>query len=177
MSSFTPEVAQALLQVELTSITAERPVTRAVIAAIPPDKGDYTPDPITRSAIELAWHIVMAENRFLEAVLNSVFDLTPRPRPETITTAAQVNAWYDERLPGLLERLKTVSGEDLTKLIDFRGIMKFPAVVFLRIGLNHTVHHRGQLSMYLRPMGAAVPSIYGESYDARTAREAREAGR
>ena len=177
MSSFTPEVAQALLQVELPSITAERPVTRAVIAAIPPDKGDYTPDPITRSAIELAWHIVMAENRFLEAVLNSVFDLTPRPRPETITTAAQVNAWYDERLPGLLERLKTVSGEDLTKLIDFRGIMKFPAVVFLRIGLNHTVHHRGQLSMYLRPMGAAVPSIYGESYDARTAREAREAGR
>ena len=42
--------------------------------------------------------------------------------------------------------------------------------------LNHTIHHRGQLSMYLRPMGAAVPSIYGESFDARTAREAAGGG-
>ena len=33
------------------------------------------------------------------------------------------------------------------------------------IGLKHSIHHRGQLSMYLRPMGAKVPSIYGESYD------------
>jgi uncharacterized damage-inducible protein DinB len=88
-----------------------------------------------------------------------------------------VNAWYDERLPRSLERLKAVSSDDLAKPIDFRGLFKFPAVVFLRIGLNHTIHHRGQLSMYLRPMGAAVPSIYGESYDARTAREAREQGR
>ena len=177
MSEFTPEQAQVLLAVELSSIEAERPVTRSVIAAIPPDKCDYTPDPVTRSAIELAWHIVMAENRFLEAVIDGAFDLTPRPRPEAIRTPADVNAWYDERLPRLVERLKAVPGAGLAKLIDFRGILKFPAVVFLRIGLNHTVHHRGQLSMYLRPMGAVVPSIYGESYDARTAREARAAGR
>jgi uncharacterized damage-inducible protein DinB len=173
---FSPEQAQLLLAVELPSLTAERPVTRAVIAAIPPDKCDYTPDPVTRSAIELAWHIVSAENRFLEAVADGAFDLTPRPRPDTIRTPADVNAWYDERLPRLLERLKAVPGEELAKLVDFRGILKFPAVVFLRIGLNHSIHHRGQLSMYLRPMGAAVPSIYGESFDARTAREAREAG-
>jgi uncharacterized damage-inducible protein DinB len=59
--------------------------------------------------------------------------------------------------------------------IDFRGILQFPAVVFVTIGLNHTIHHRGQLSMYLRPMGAKVPSIYGESYDARQAREQGQA--
>lgn len=175
MSPMTPEVAKMLLAVELPSVSAERPATRSVIAAIPPEKGDYTPDPVTRSAIELAWHIVSAENRFLEAVADGAFDLTPRPRPEEIRTPADVNAWYDERLPRHLERLKSVSGEDLARPIDFRGVLKFPAVVFLRIGLNHTIHHRGQLSMYLRPMGAAVPSIYGESYDARTAREAKEA--
>jgi uncharacterized damage-inducible protein DinB len=177
MSVLTPESAQVALAMELPSISAERPVTRAVIAAIPPDKAHYTPDPITRSAIELAWHIVAAENRFLEAVVEGAFDLTPRPRPDTIRSPAEVNAWYDERLPRLLERLEAVSAEDLAKPIDFRGVLQFPAVVFLRIGLNHTIHHRGQLSMYLRPMGAAVPSIYGESYDARAAREARQAGR
>src|SRR5262245_38592096 len=176
-NSLTPEHAQAILHGEVATLSVERPTTRAVIAAIPPDKCDYTPDPITRSAIELAWHIVSAENRFLEAVIDGAFDLTPRPRPEAMRTPADVNDWYDERLPGLLERLKGVPGEQLVKPIDFRGILKFPAVTFLRIGMNHSIHHRGQLSMYLRPMGASVPSIYGESYDARTAREAREAGR
>jgi uncharacterized damage-inducible protein DinB len=43
-----------------------------------------------------------------------------------------------------------------------------------QVALNHSIHHRGQLSMYLRPMGAAVPSIYGERYDAREARERAE---
>ena len=174
---FTPEKAQVLLGSEQSSIKVEWPVTKSVIAAIPPDKSDYTPDPVTRSAIELAWHIVSAENRFLEAVCEGAFDLTPRPRPDDVRTPADVTAWYDERLPRLIERLGAVPAEGLAKLVDFRGILKFPAVTFLRIGLNHTIHHRGQLSMYLRPMGAAVPSIYGESFDARTAREAREAGR
>ena len=174
---FTPERAQILLSAELSAAKVEWPVTKSVIGAIPPDKGDYTPDPVTRSAIELAWHIVMAENRFFEAVADGAFDLTPRPRPETIRTPADVNAWYEERLPRLVERLSALPADALAKPIDFRGILKFPAVVFLRIGLNHTIHHRGQLSMYLRPMGAAVPSIYGESYDARTARESRQAGK
>ena len=58
----------------------------------------------------------------------------------------------------------------LVKMIDFRGVFKFPAVNFLQVGLNHSIHHRGQLTMYLRPMGAKVPSIYGESYDSARAK-------
>jgi uncharacterized damage-inducible protein DinB len=58
----------------------------------------------------------------------------------------------------------------LTRPIDFRGIITLPAIAFLSIGLNHSIHHRGQLSMYLRPMGANVPAIYGESHDSAQAR-------
>jgi uncharacterized damage-inducible protein DinB len=177
MSALTPEQSQTILMVELASIAAERPVTRSVIAAIPPDECDYAPDPIMRSAIELAWHIVMAENRFLDAVAAGAFDLTPRPRPEEVRTPSDVNAWYDERLPRNLERLKAIPGDALAKKIDFRGILSLPVVSFLRVGLSHTIHHRGQLSTYMRPMGAPVPSIYGESYDARRAREALAAAR
>jgi uncharacterized damage-inducible protein DinB len=68
--------------------------------------------------------------------------------------------------------LKGLSGDQLVKTIDFRGIFQFPAVSYIQIGLNHSIHHRGQLTMYLRPLDAKVPSIYGESYDARMAREA-----
>jgi uncharacterized damage-inducible protein DinB len=172
----TPDQAVLILRsVGLPTIKAENPVTRSVIAAIPADKMDYRPDPVTRSAIELAWHIVSAENRFLEAVSAGAFDLSPRDRPASVRTPEDVGRWHDEHTKQNLERLQAVSGEQLVKVIDFRGIVQFPAVVFVTIGLNHTIHHRGQLSMYLRPMGARVPSIYGESYDARRAREEGQA--
>jgi uncharacterized damage-inducible protein DinB len=159
----------------LPSLSAEHPVTTRVIAAIPPDKVDYRPDAIVKSAIDLAWHIVTAEHRFIEAVIDGAFDLTPTPRPDTVRTADDVNRWYAERFTRSVERLHQVPGERLVQPIDFRGLFQFPAVVYLQIGLNHSIHHRGQLSMYLRPMGAKVPSIYGESYDARIAREAAQA--
>jgi uncharacterized damage-inducible protein DinB len=169
----TPDQATLILKsVGLPSLRAEYPVTRSVIAAIPADKVDYRPDSIARSAIELAWHIVTAENRFLEAVSSGSFDLTPRPLPDTVRSPADVNAWYEERFSANVERLKCVSGDELVKAIDFRGLFQFPAVVYVQIAVSHSVHHRGQLSMYLRPMGAKVPSIYGESHDARVAREA-----
>jgi len=168
----TTEEARVILHsVALPSLAAEHPVTERVIAAIPDGKGDYTPDAVTRSAIDLAWHIVTAENRFLEAVMAGAFDLTPLPRPDAIRTGADVNRWYAERFPANLQRLKGLSGEQLTTSIDFRGLFRFPAIVYANLALSHTVHHRGQLSMYLRPMGAKVPSIYGESFDAREARE------
>jgi uncharacterized damage-inducible protein DinB len=176
MSDLTAEQATVLLNaMALPSLKAEHPVTKRVIAAIPDEKVDYRPDGIVKSAIDLAWHIVTAENRFLEAVATGAFNLTPVPRPDGIRTATDVNAWYTPRWEENVERLRHVSAEQLITRIDFRGLFKFPAVVYLQIGLNHTVHHRGQLSMYLRPMGAKVPSIYGESFDAREARERAQA--
>jgi uncharacterized damage-inducible protein DinB len=53
-------------------------------------------------------------------------------------------------------------------------MFQLPAVTYLNFLLHHSIHHRGQLSMYLRPMGAKVPSIYGESYDAAEARKAAQ---
>ena len=65
-----------------------------------------------------------------------------------------------------MKRLETTSGDELLRTVDFYGLRTFPAIVLLQIILNHTIHHRGQLSTYLRPMGAKVPSLYGPSYDA-----------
>lgn len=157
--------------VGLPSAQAEHPVTKSVIAAIPADKGDYTPSSVGRSAIDLAWHIVTAEIRFFTAVADGVFDLTPAQRPEAVRTGDDVNRWYGERFPHAIDRLRSLPGDALVKTIDFRGRFQFPAVIYVQLALNHTIHHRGQLSTYLRPMGAKVPSIYGESYDARVARE------
>jgi uncharacterized damage-inducible protein DinB len=72
------------------------------------------------------------------------------------------------------QKLQALGGEQLAKVLDFRGLFQAPAAAFIQISINHTIHHRGQLTMYLRPMGAKVPSIYGESYDATQDRLARE---
>jgi uncharacterized damage-inducible protein DinB len=178
MTTLTGEQAKLILNtVGLPALKAEHPVTERVIAAIPPEKVDYRPDDIVKSAIDLAWHIVSAENRFLDAVINGTFDLSPAPRPDTVRTADAVNQWYAERFEKNLERLAALTGEQLTKSVDFRGLFRFPAVIYVQLALNHSIHHRGQLTMYLRPIGAKVPSIYGESYDARMARETATAQR
>jgi uncharacterized damage-inducible protein DinB len=168
----TPEHGAFLLKsIFLPVYTTEHPVTKAVIAAIPPDKADYRPDSIVRSAIDLAWHIVVAEDRFMNAVASGGVRFDNASRPEAIRTPADVVAWYSERFAADIERLKTTPVDGLVVPIDFRGLFTLPAVVFLQTGISHSIHHRGQLSTYLRPMGSKVPSIYGESYDAREARE------
>jgi uncharacterized damage-inducible protein DinB len=58
-------------------------------------------------------------------------------------------------------------GERLTNVIDMFGIIQAPGISFLAITAKHSVHHRGQLSTYLRPMGGRVAGIYGPSADTR----------
>jgi uncharacterized damage-inducible protein DinB len=175
MQTLQPEQANFLLQtIYLPGLKNEHRLTKAVIEAIPVDKGDYRPDEISKSALELAWHIVATENRFVDAVVTGAFDLTPNPRPESIKNSKDLVAWYSENFESRLDKVTKLSNEQMLKIVDFRGIFQLPVVMYLGFVLHHTVHHRGQLSMYLRPMGAKVPSIYGESYDAAEARKAAQ---
>jgi len=175
MTHLTADHVPVVLQTLLPGLDREHQTTKRVIEAIPDAKVDFSPDGVAMTAINLAWHIVTAENRFLEAVINGAFDLTPMPRPDTIKTADAVNRWYAERYSKNAAQLQALPAEKLVKMVDFRGMMQLPAIAYVDFALRHSIHHRGQLSMYLRPMGSKVPSIYGESYDARVAREAAQA--
>jgi uncharacterized damage-inducible protein DinB len=175
MPQISPEQASFLLQgVHLPSLKNEHRLTKNVIEAIPLDKGDYRPDDISMSAMGLAWHIVATEKRFMDAVLTGAFDLTPNPMPETIKNSKDLLAWYEENFSSRMDKLANLSNDQMLHIVDFRGMFQLPAVMYLGFVLHHTVHHRGQLSMYLRPMGAKVPSIYGESWDAVQARKAAQ---
>src|SRR5262249_25928624 len=163
-----------MMATSLPAFKTEHATTKRVIEAIPLDKGDYRPDAICKTALELAWHIVAAEKRFLLAVRSGAFDFSPITRPDSIRNSAQIAAWSDQMLADNLPPLEQLSGEQLVKIIDFRGLFQRPAVTFLQTCMSHSIHHRGQLSMYLRPMGAKVPAIYGESYDTAQAKLAKE---
>jgi uncharacterized damage-inducible protein DinB len=172
MPNLQPEQATFLLHMTLPSLKNEHAVTKRVIEAIPLDKGDYRPEQYAKSALELAWHIVAAENRFLAGVADGVFDFTPNHRPETVRNSADIAKWYADSFAKNIARVEAMSGADLNKEIDFRGMFKFPAVMYLSFSNSHSIHHRGQLSVYLRPMGGKVPAIYGESYDSAEAKKA-----
>lgn len=173
--SLPPDQAKFLSNVFLRALEREHPITRAVIEAIPLTKGDYRPDPVSKSALELAWHIVAAERRFLEGIANGGLDFNPFHRSESLQNSADIGRWYGEMFQSVFPRLQNMSAEQWTKTLDFRGMFQNPAVLFLPMAMNHAIHHRGQLSVYLRPMGAKVPAIYGESYDSAEARKASQA--
>lgn len=173
--TLSPDHASFLLNaVFLPALQREQAKTREVIQAIPLDKGDYRPDPNAKTALELAWHIAAAEKRFFNGIADGGFDFSPINRPESIKTSADIGRWYGEMCDSVLVRLKSMTPEQLGKVIDFRGILQMPAVVFFQTAISHSIHHRGQLSVYLRPMGGKVPAIYGESYDSAEARKAAE---
>jgi len=165
-----PEQALFLLHSMLPAVERENQTTIRVLEAVPADKADYKPDPNSMSALELSWHIASAEDRFLASVAAGAFDFTPI---EKRTTMADIIAYYKETFAKNLAALKAMTGEQAAKIVDFRGMMQLPAVSFITFNNNHILHHRGQLSVYLRPMGGKVPAIYGESYDSKAAKAAQ----
>lgn len=175
MQNLQPEHANTLLQVTLPALKNEHRITKRIIEAIPPGKGDYRPDPNSMTAFDLAWHIVSAENMFLDVPSSGDFNFSNNSRPESIRNSADVAQWYADAFAANFDRLTRLSTEQLMKVVDFRGIFQLPAVLYLEVGLKHSIHHRGQLTVYLRPMGAKVPSIYGESYDDKQTRLAAQA--
>jgi uncharacterized damage-inducible protein DinB len=172
MATLHTDQALFLRQFLLGGLEREHATTRRVIEAIPTESGGYRPDDIVRSANDLAWHIVGAEHRFMEAVVNGVFDFTNTGRPGHLQTSRDIAQWYADTFPQDAARVAALPADALTRIVDFRGIFQFPAVVYLQTAQIHSIHHRGQLSTYLRPMGAKVPAIYGESFDSAQAKQA-----
>ena len=160
MQPIQPEQAKFLLHgVYLPGLKNEHRITTSIIEAIPLDKGDFRPDQISKSALDLAWHIAVTEVRFMEAVPAGEFDLSPKPRPDSIKNSEDLTGWYTDNFELCFEKLTKLSNEQLLKIVDFRGLFQLPAVMYLGFMLHHSIHHRGQLSMYLRPMGAKVPAM------------------
>jgi len=164
--NMTPESAKALASFFLADWERERNTTRNVIAAVPADKPEWKPDDKSMGALYLAYHIASADEFFLNGVANRAFNPGGDPGlPENIKTPQDVVTYYDESFSKAAASVAAMTGEQLAEPVDFFGMMKVPNVIYLSLGLKHMVHHRGQLSTYLRPMGGKCPSIYGPSAD------------
>lgn len=161
----TPDFLKSLCGVFVQGLQTEFPVTSKVLAAVPDQNHDYRPDPKSKTAIELAWHIAATDIWFINGIVGCNFQIAPPDMPADMKTGQQIAAWYDQEIAAGMPKIEAMTGEQLSTPVDFFGMMTLPVVFYLQFMNNHTIHHRGQLSTYLRAMGGKCPSIYGGSAD------------
>lgn len=160
-----PEHAKTICEYLVANLEMEATTTQRVIAAVPASGYAYTPDAKSMKALDLAWHIVSAEIMLLDMGIVGG-DAAMTERPAGTDTAEGIVAWFQKQLPLTLDKVKALSADHLAKVVTvWGGAYTLPCVTFVNFAMKHSVHHRGQLSAYLRPMGAKVPSIYGPSGD------------
>jgi uncharacterized damage-inducible protein DinB len=144
---------------------AEKPTFVKVMKAVPPDRGDYKPHPRSTSAADLVWLLASELHDACELIDHGEVSYVYQPAPGV----AQSIAAYEKNAADLEARLATMDDAKW----ESRASLKMDGKVAWETTLGDmlfgflfdAVHHRGQLSSYLRPMGAKVPSIYGPSGD------------
>lgn len=140
--------------------TTESTTTRNVLARIP-EGSDYRPDPKSRTAREIAWQIVCEERMIIEALESGKAEWAPPPMPATMKEVLEA---YEKQSEGMAQRWKALPAARWDGMIEFFGSER-PASPMAWSFLFDIVHHRGQITTYLRPMGSTVPQIYGPSAD------------
>ena len=138
----------------------ESKTTAKVLGRIP-EGSDYRPDPKSRTAHEIAWQIVCEERMIIEALESGAAAWDPPPLPATMREVLEA---YEQQGAGMSPRWKALPAAKWEGSLDFFGTER-PAAPMAWSFLFDIVHHRGQISTYLRPMGSTVPQIYGPSAD------------
>ena len=145
----------------------EHVTTLKVLKAFPQEQASYRPHERSDSALQLAWRFVV-ENNVTVSALRGPLNLTGSmpPAPATLT---EVISAYESSARELTETLERTPDARLDETVKFLTAPKqmgdVPVSELLWFMLMDSVHHRGQLSVYLRCAGGKVPSIYGPSAD------------
>jgi uncharacterized damage-inducible protein DinB len=138
----------------------ESKTTSKVLSRIP-EGSDYRPDPKSRTAREIAWQIVGEEKMIIEALETGALAWVPAPPPATMKELCDA---YDRQSAEIVRRWHALPAARWDGTLDFFGRQR-PASPMAWSFLFDIVHHRGQITTYLRPMGSTVPQVYGPSAD------------
>lgn len=159
----------SMIDALLQELEQEAQTTRRVLERVPGDRLGWKPHNKSMSLGQLALHVATVPGAVAEIVQQSPYPLPEFNQPSASTAAELVPA-LDQSVAKARMILRGMDDAALAKtwrVVDGdREVMALPVAAVLRsIMLNHWYHHRGQLSVYLRQVGALVPSIYGPSAD------------
>jgi uncharacterized damage-inducible protein DinB len=160
------EAAMSNLEFCRSRRKSELPAFVRVLKALPQGRLDFRPDPKARTAAELAGVLVAEEAALLSLLDTGTVVWKEAPPP---TSVAEIVAAFERNATAVNERLEKLDDAGWEKKGRFvvEGSPAWEATIgtFLWEMLFDAVHHRAQLSTYLRPMGGKVPQIYGPSAD------------
>jgi uncharacterized damage-inducible protein DinB len=153
---------------QFTSVwTRENATTRRVLHAVPTDKAEFQPSANTRKLRELAFIFSKGQGRIAAAVSGTW--KWPPEMPPAPPTWTEVLGAFDATTTAVKDALTKAPDSRFDEMIPFFVAPKqtgdIPVADLIWFMLLDSVHHRGQLSTYLRLMNAKVPSIYGPSAD------------
>jgi uncharacterized damage-inducible protein DinB len=148
--------------------------TRKTLARIPDDKFTYKPHPKSMDMGGLGLHIAMMTGWAADTMKNPSFDVDPLDGPKyempVVKNQAELLALYDKNVVAC--RAAIAEGTDAaymqmwSLLAKGQPIFSMPRVAVIRgMIMNHLIHHRGQLTVYLRLNDIPVPALYGPSAD------------
>ncbi|MCC3159274.1 DinB family protein [Hymenobacter sp. 15J16-1T3B] len=163
----TPPTLQTAFANELQQ---ELHLTRRLLERVPTDRFDWRPHPKSMPIGKLAWHMANLTS-FLDLSLQGTeTDMTTVQWPAAATSTDDVLSRFNVTAASVQQTVAAIEDEQLhgpwTMRVGERVIRTMPRRIVLRtLVLNHLIHHRGQLSVYLRLLDIPVPSIYGPSAD------------
>jgi uncharacterized damage-inducible protein DinB len=146
----------------------EMTTTRKVIERVPSDKGDWKPHPKSFSLASLAQLIAGMPGWLTNAVRETELDLA-KGGGYTRETTSTLLAVFDKNVKE--SRAAIASATDADFAVEWslkmggKVLFTSPRRVVVRQHINHLVHHRGQMTVYLRLLDVPVPSIYGPTAD------------
>lgn len=160
----------ALIDALLPEFDHEMTTTRKLLERVPDEKFDWKPHAKSFSLGALATHLATLPTWGAETLSRSEIDIGTGQPPAALPSKAEVMATFDRNVAATRAALAGRSDADFTAIWtlkrDGHTLFSMPkSVVWRSFVLNHLVHHRGQLSVYLRLLDVPVPSIYGPSAD------------
>ncbi|HKC64079.1 MAG TPA: DinB family protein [Pyrinomonadaceae bacterium] len=152
----------------ITELQIEAGTTRRMLERVPQDSLAWKPHEKSRTLGEIAAHIANLPGLFIATLNGEEFD---RYEYQSVTdTVADILGTFDRNISRSLEVLKTLSDERMLTPWRYKYgeqvIFEMPRLVVIRTtALNHLIHHRGQLSVYLRLLDVPLPPVYGPTAD------------
>jgi uncharacterized damage-inducible protein DinB len=165
--AYTPPVVSSKQQF-IDVWTRENATTRRVVAAFADGLGEFTPHERCKTAREVAYIFARSQTR-IAAALSNEWQWPPPPFPPMPTSYADVVAAFDRTTDAVKAALWDAPESRMAETITFlTGPKQFGQISVSQLVwfmLMDAIHHRGQLTVYLRAAGAKVPSIYGPTAD------------
>ncbi len=155
----------------IAELQMEAANTRKMLERVPVEKSDWKPHAKSMKLGNLANHVAELPSWITMTLSTDELDLSKMDyKPVLATTNDELTGKHDAHVAKAIEALENTPDEDFNKMWTLRNgesvIFTMPKKVVLRsVAYNHMIHHRGQLSVFLRLLDIPIPGMYGPSAD------------